>query len=202
MGKNTGKRWQQNQKLKTDGVVETVRGFISRLILLAVALGTTDAVHAAIVDDGTEQTITTAITNPDVSRVISATAGGTATDIGAIQVTINGTNDDDEVISEDLPAFTVDTAGTVTGSKAFKTVTSIVVPAHDGLAATTAIGIGDILGIPFLLDHDTVLKTYLDDVLEGTAPTVTTSSTVLESNTIDLNSALDGSDIDVYLIVS
>jgi len=199
---NVGKRWQQNQKLKTDGVLETVRGFISRLILLAVALGTTDAVHAAIVDDGTEQTITTAITKPDVTRVITATAGGTGTDIGAIQVTINGTNDADEVIQEVLPVFTVDTPGTVVGFKAFKTVASIVVPAHDGLAATTAIGIGDILGIPFKLDHDTVLKTYLDNVLEGTAPTVTTSSTVLESNTIDLNTALDGSDVDVYLIVS
>lgn len=199
---NIGKRWQQDQKLKTDGVLEVVRGFMARIILLAVALGTTDAVHDAIVDDGTEQTITTGITKPDVTRVITATAGGTAGDIGAIQITINGTNDDDEVIQEVLPVFTVDTPGTVTGSKAFKTVTSIVAPAHDGLAATTEIGIGDVLGIPFKLDHDTVLKTYLDDVLEETAPTVVTSSTVLESNTIDLNSALDGNKIDVYLIVS
>jgi hypothetical protein len=199
---NVGKRWNQNQKLKTDGVLETVRGFISRLIYLAVALGTTDAVHDAVTDTGEEVIVTEDITNPDVSRVVTATAGGTGGDIGAIQITINGVNDADEIISEELPAFTVDTPGTVTGSKAFKKVTSVVIPAHDGTGATTAIGIGDVLGIPFKLDHNTILKTYLDNVLEGNEPTITTSNTVLESNTIDLNSALDGSKIDVYLIVS
>jgi len=56
--------------------------------------------------------------------------GGTAGDIKAVQVTITGTNYNNEVITEDLPAFTENTAGTVTGSKAFKTVTEVVIPAH------------------------------------------------------------------------
>ena len=198
---NTGKRWNQNQKLKTDGVIETVRGFISHLKIIA-ALGVVTAVHAVIVDDGTEQTITTDITNPDVTRVITASAAGTAADIRAIQVVVNGTNDNDEVITETLPAFTVNTAGSVTGSKAFKTVTSVVVPPHDGTGATTTIGVGAVLGIPYKLDHNTVLNTYLDGVHEGTDATVTTSKTAIESNTIDLNSDLDGSQVDVYLIVS
>jgi len=198
---NVGKRYKQDQKLKTDGVIETVRGFISHLKIIA-ALGVVTAVHAVIVDDGTEQTITTDITNPDVTRVITASAAGTAADIRAIQVVVNGTNDNDEVITETLPAFTVNTAGSVTGSKAFKTVTSVVVPPHDGTGATTKIGLGDVLGIPYKLDHNTVLNTYLDGVHEGTDATVTTSKTAIESNTIDLNSDLDGSQVDVYLIVS
>ena len=198
---NVGKRWNQNQKLKTDGVIETVRGFISHFKIIA-ALGVVTAVHAVIEDNGTEQTITTGLTNPDVTRVITASAAGTSADIKAIQVVVNGTNDNDEVITETLPVFTVNTAGSVTGSKAFKTVTSVVVPAHDETGATTKIGVGAVLGIPYKLDHNTVLNTYLDGVLEGTDATVTTSKTAIESNTIDLNSDLDGSQVDVYLIVS
>ncbi|OII61204.1 hypothetical protein BJP40_06670 [Streptomyces sp. CC53] len=156
------------------------------------ALGTTTAVHAAVTDDGTEQTITTAITNPDVPRVVTATAGGTAGDIGAIQVTVNGTDIHGNTISEVLPAFTVDTAGTVTGTKAFKTVTSIVIPAHDGTGATTAVGVGAALGLPVKLDRDTVVAAFLDGVRESTRPTVTFSSSAVESNKVTLSSALDG----------
>lgn len=165
----------------------------------AIATGETGAVQFA---GGITDVITTAITNPDYARVVTATSGGTAGDIGALQVTVHGTNMNDEVISEVLPTFTANSATTVTGSKAFKTVTSYEVPAHDGTGATTSIGVGDALGIPYKLDHNTVLAAYLDNALEGTAPTVATSATALESNTVDLNSALDGSKVDVYLIVS
>lgn len=160
----------------------------------------TDGVHAAL-DGAAHATTTTGITNPAVPRNITATAGGTAGDIKAVQVVITGTNYADEVITETLPAFTVDTPGTVEGSKAFKTITNINVPAHDGTGATTIIGWGDKLGLPYLLAHNTVLKTYLNNTLEGTAPTVAVSAAAIESNTIDLNSALDGHVVDAYLIV-
>lgn len=64
-----------------------------------------------------------------------------------------------------------------------------------------SIGWNDKLGLPYMLTHNTVLKSYLNDALEGTAATVTTSTTAIESNTIDLNSALDGHIVDVYLMV-
>jgi len=153
----------------------------------------TTAIHAAVTDNGTEQTITTSITAPDVPRVVSATAGGTAGDIKAIQVTVNGTDASGAVITEALPAFTVNTAGTVTGAKAFATVTSFVIPAHDGTGATTALGHGAALGLGVHLARNTVISAFFGGVLEGTAPTVTTSATVLSSNTADLDSASDGS---------
>lgn len=159
------------------------------------AAASNTAVHAAVTDNGTEQTITTGITIPDVPRCVTATAGGTATDIGAIQVTVNGTNAAGAAISEVLPAFTVDTAGTVTGSKAFATVTSIVIPAHDGLGATTAIGTSDKLGLGAHLARNTVLAAFLAGTKEGTAPTVAVSASALESNTVDLNSALNGGEV-------
>lgn len=159
-----------------------------------------DGVHAAL-NGSAHAATTTGITNPAAPRNITATAGGTAGDIKAIQVIITGTNYADEVITETLPAFTVDTAGIVEGSKAFKTITNINVPAHDGTGATTTIGWGDKLGLPYKLSRNTVLKTYLGDALEGTAATVAVSSTAIESNTIDLNSALNGTAVDAYLIV-
>jgi hypothetical protein len=158
-------------------------------------------VHAAVTDNGSPQTVTTGITNPPYPRNITATAGGTGTDVKAIQVVITGTNIDDEEITETRPAFTVNTTGIVEGAKAFKTVTSVLIPAHDGTGATTAIGFGDKLGLPYELDANTVLLAALGGVREGTAPTVVADADEIEKNTVDLNSALDGSVVDIYLLV-
>jgi hypothetical protein len=64
-----------------------------------------------------------------------------------------------------------------------------------------SIGWNDKLGLPYKLVHNTVLKTYLNNALEGTEPTVTTDTDEVEKNTFDLNSALNGSIVDVYLMV-
>jgi hypothetical protein len=179
------------------------RGFIAHFQVTAanaVAASTT-GVHAAVTDNGAAQTITTGITNPAVPRNITATAGGTAGDIKAVQVVITGTNINDEVITETLPVFTADTAGSVVGSKAFKTVTSIAIPKHDGTGATTSIGWGDKLGLPYMRAHIPCIGSFLNNVLEATAAAITASATAIESNTIDLNSALNGTVVDAYLVV-
>lgn len=155
------------------------------------AATSTTYVHAAVTDNGAPQTITTGITNPDVPRALTVTFGGTAGDIKAITVTVTGTDYDDAEITEDFLA-TVDTAGTVQGSKAFKTVTSIYIPAHDGTGATTAVGINDKLGFKKCLQGNTVYLITCDGVYETTRPTVATSASVLASNTIDPNTALNG----------
>jgi hypothetical protein len=167
---------------------------------LATAASTT-GIHAAVTDTGVDQVITTGITQPSVPRNITATAGGTATSIKAIQVTITGTNYLDQVITEIIPAFTVDTAGTVTGNKAFKTITSITIPAHDAVTATTAVGFGEKLGIPYLLTFNSVLAASIGNVREATAPTVTVSPTAIESNTVDLATALSSQVIDLLIAV-
>lgn len=168
---------------------------------VATAASTT-AVHAAASGYTTgTYTISTAITNPNTPRCLTATAGGTAGDIKAVSVVVHGTNYNDEVISETLPAFTVDSAGTVQGSKAFKTVTSYDVPAMDGAGASVAIGVNEKLGLPFELARNTVWMAFLDGVKEGTLPTVTVDDDEIEKNTVDLNSALAGTAVDVYFIV-
>lgn len=156
------------------------------------ALGTVAAVHAAVTDNGAQQVVTTAITQPPTPRTITATAGGVGADIGAISVTIAGTNEFDEAITEVLPAFTVNTPGTVEGAKVFKTITSITIPAHDGVGATTSVGLGAGLGLGVCYSRDTVVNAYLGGVREATRPTVTFSPTAVESNKVTLNSALNG----------
>lgn len=159
------------------------------------AAPSTTAVHAAVTDTGAPQTVTTGITNPGTPRALTATAGGTGADIKAISVTVTGTNAAGSTISEVLPVFTENTPGTVTGSKAFATVTSIAIPAHDGTGATTAIGTSDKLGLGQHLARNTVIAAYLDGTKEGTDPTVAVSASAIESNTVDLNSASNGTEI-------
>lgn len=178
-------------------------GFIAHFEVSATnaVAADTDGIHAAITDTGEKQEITTEITNPAIPRNITATAGGTAADIGAIEIVVEGTNSNGDAITETLPAFTVNTAGSVTGSKAFKTVTKITVPAHDDTGATTAIGFGSKLGLPFKLAHNTCEMAFLDNTKESIAPTVAVSSTALESNTITLNSSLAGKVVDAYFLI-
>ncbi len=156
-----------------------------------------DAVMLALTDDGAQAVVTTGtdINAFDVPRNITATSGGTANDIGAVQVIIVGTNIEGASITETLPIFTANSATTVAGAKIFKTVTSITIPAHDGTEATTSVGVGNVLGIGTRLKRNTTRNAYLDNVLEGTAPTVTFSATAIESNGADLDSALDSTPV-------
>ena len=166
----------------------------------APAVADTTGILPAVTDTGVPQVITTGLNTPEIPRNITATAGGTGGDIGAVQVVITGTNAEDKVITETLPAFTVDTPGTVAGVKAFKTVTQVDLPAHDGTAATTAIGFGDVIGIGHRLARNTVISAFLGSTIEGTAPAIVFDATDLEKNTVDLNSALNDTPVIIELV--
>lgn len=175
-------------------IIEGARTTSFSKALGSPALGAVNAIHAAlaVLAAGGPQVVTTGITNPDVPRNITATTAGTAGDIAAVQVTVTGTNAEGAVITEVLPVFTVDSATTVVGSKAFATVTSYSVPAMDGTGATVAIGTGAKVGLGDRLSRNSVANAYLAGVKEGTAPTVAVSASAIESNTVSLNSALNG----------
>lgn len=163
----------------------------------AVAASNT-GVHAAVTLGAEAQDVITGITNPAVPRniIIKGNASGIAGN-----VVITGTNFTDEEITETIA---LNGATAVEGSKAFKTVTEIALPAETHVGTdTVSVGWGDKLGLPYKLSHNTVLykHTFLDNTVEATEPTVTVSATAIESNTIDLNSALNGKAVDVYLLV-
>lgn len=136
--------------------------------------------------------ITTFAAQPDVPRVVSVTAGGTAGDIKAVSVVVEGTNTWGQTITETLPAFTVDTAGTKTGVKAFNTITKVTIPAMDGNGATVSVGVGAALGLPDTLSRDTVLASYLDGAREASRPTPTIDADEVEKNVITPVGSLNG----------
>jgi hypothetical protein len=174
------------------------RGFIARFQVSsadAVAQSITGILGVTPLTAQT-QSIIAGISNPAVPRnvKIKANAAGVAGN-----VVITGTNYQGLEISETLA---LNGTTEVLGNKAFKSVTRIDLPieTHAG-TDTVSVGFSNKLGIPYKLSLDTVLVAYREGVKEGTAPTVTVSPTNIEDNTVLLNSALNGTQIDVILVV-
>lgn len=136
--------------------------------------------------------------NPPYARNLVVTPGGTTAGVPTGNVTITGTNLAGESISEDF-AFVANATAATVGAKAFKTVTSVSIPQLDEAGATFKVGFGDKIGLPLKMAYNAVLGATLNGVRETTFPTVAYSATVLESNTVDLNSALDGHEVKIFL---
>jgi hypothetical protein len=190
--------YKLGQVLKTDvkgyNVDESFIAHIQVVSTYATAGSTTNALTLTTLNSATA--ITTGITNPGVPRNVRA-VGNAAGIVGS--VVIKGTNFNGDAISETL---TLNGTTMVEGNKAFKTITEIDLPAKANASGdAVSLGYGEKLGLPYKLIHNTVLYAYLNNVKEGTTPTVTTSTTALENNTIDLASALNGTVVDVYLVV-
>jgi hypothetical protein len=189
---------RKGQTIQSDAGVAVDRAFLAHYkVLAADAVATSNtAVHAAVTLGAAAQDVTTEIVNPATPR--SLIIKGNAALIAG-NVVIEGTNYAGAVITETIA---LNAANAVEGLKAFKTVTKITLPAKtNGSGDTVSVGFGNKLGLPYKLAHNTVQDAYLDNAKEGTAPTVTVSATVLESNTFKLNSALNGKDVDLYLMV-
>jgi len=112
---------------------------------------------------------------------------------------IVGTDIDDQVLLETITPLI---GSTIQGTRAFKTVTSVtgVGWIDGGTEDTITVGFGDLIGLPDYLLHDTVLFVLYNNVREGTHPTVTSSTTVLALNTVDLNTALGGLVVVIYYL--
>ncbi|WEK00603.1 MAG: hypothetical protein P0Y59_02610 [Candidatus Sphingomonas phytovorans] len=153
-----------------------------------VALGGNAAVLADNALDAVNPTVVTVLAGqPDVPRGLTV-KGSDANVTG--NVVIEGTNAGGAAISETIA---LNAANVVAGSKAFRTVTKVTLPKY-AVANTerVRIGLAAKLGLPVRLSRNTVIAAYLAGAREATAPTVTVSATVLETNTVTLASALNG----------
>lgn len=171
------------------------RSFVAHLEFATVDAASVNGVLSATALTDAVQTITTNITNPDHARNLSVKGNA-----GGVQgnVVITGTNIADEVITETI---ILNDDSNVLGNKAFKTITSIQLPVEFNVGTdTVSVGWGDKIGLPYKLVQNTVLHAHLNNVRESSY-TVVTNASALESNTIDLNSALNGDDVDIYLVV-
>lgn len=160
-------------------------------LLGSPALGTTNAVLAdTAMASGATTVVTSGITAPDVARNLTVTGNAAAV---AGNVVIVGTNIGGEVITETIVA-----AGTATvvGVKAFRTVTSITLPAWVSAGTERIrVGTGARLGLPVLISRNSVIAAFLNGVREATAPTVLFNAAMLENDTVQLNSALNGNPV-------
>ena len=153
------------------------------------------AIHAAITLTTAAQTITTDITQPSCARGLTMVMGKAEETSQAVVIT--GTNINGDVITETITSDGSDGTTPVAGTKAFKTITSITVPARkQATTPTCTISTTDLLGLKIMLPAAAcVYATYFNGTLEGTAATVKVDSDEIEKNTIDLNSSLNGKSV-------
>jgi len=196
---STYRRNRRGQVLDCDVKGKRVdRAFVARVQIAAAAATVASNVNvlAATAQTAAAQTITANITQPSVPRnlIVKGNAVGNAGN-----VVVTGINYEGAVITE---TFALNGSTAVVGAKAFRAVTSIALPAETHVGTdTVSLGTGEKLGLPYKLAHNTVQQVFKDNTLEGTAATVTVSATAIESNTVDLNSALNSKAIDIYLFV-
>lgn len=127
------------------------------------------------------------VTQPDVCRCLSVKgtkAGATLTG----NVVVTGTDYNDEAISE---TFALNGDSTITGTKAFKSITNVALPGWVTDGDNVVIGVTDKIGMPHKMDGNNILHLLVDGVKEAPAA-VTFSSTVLAQNTFDGTTASNG----------
>ena len=199
------------QRITTDGESAADRAFVSRLQWSAAEAVVADAdgiVDGAATTTGAEAVAVVItpvsedfIAQPPCPRNLTVTvAAATAGNVAAGNIVIAGLDAAGEPISENF-AIVADTPATKTGVMAFAEITSITIPVQDGAGVTVDVGYGAALGIGYKLAHNTVLLAYHNNTAESTPPTVAVDKAVLSKNTITLSTTLDGSVVDVYLLV-
>jgi len=190
---------KMGQKIQTDAPgVNVDRTFLAHLAISAadaIAASNTAVLAAQTLATGTTTNIVTGITNQSIPRCLRIV--GNQAGING-NVVITGTDYGGNVITETI---TANGTTPVDGNKAFKTITGILLPQRNAAGDTISVGFNEKLGLPYKLPHNTVRDAYLNNIKESTTPTVAVSATALESNTIKLNSTLNGSVVDIYLVV-
>lgn len=129
-------------------------------------------------------------------RNVTITSTGTAGDVKAAAIVVTGKNIEGKTITENLTP-TLDTLGTVTGSKIFHTVTSVAIPAQDGAGVSYSVGVGNLFGINVRNLSTTQVRLVKKVVATGVETLVTPgstnfSSTVVEDNYVTLDTTANG----------
>jgi hypothetical protein len=187
--------------IKRDGAIKgdeesALTAFLPVHYSIAPAAVGVASVHAAIALPATGTTeVLTAITNPDVPRIV--TVKGNAAGITG-DVVITGTNIADAVIAD---VIALNAATEVLGTKAFKTVTSIVVPAKTNVSGdTVSVGIGKKFGMPHVIDNATLMLINNFDGSDDTGSLAVDAD--LDKNLFSLAGTPNGTKIaDFYYLV-
>lgn len=194
----------RNQKIQNHAGVSADHEFLAHYLIPAPATvdadGIVDGAEATTGAEAEPLVITTFLAQPDVARNITVTvAATTAGDVAAGNIVVTGTDLSGAAISENF-VITADTPATVTGSLAFKSVTSITVPVQDGASVTVDAGWGKKFGLPYKLPTNSLILLKLFDGSTDSG-TVTASASSLAENVLALNGTPDGvKNVDLHII--
>jgi hypothetical protein len=162
----------------------------------APALGTNTAITAAkALAVGAQPSAVVTITQPDFPRVLLAKGVGANL---AGNVVIHGTNFAGTVISDTIA---LNAANAVSGVLAFKTVTSIDLPAYtNSTSDTVSIGTTASIGLPQIIEATDVLFVHnLNN--SNDAGSVTRNATLIEGNFYAVAGSLNGTLVlDLYYL--
>jgi len=194
-----GNRWIVGGTLDRSGApvlpVATLQAALIQHYQVAPDAVSATAVHAAVaLADGEATVVTTEITSPDVPRIVTI-KGNAAGIVG--DVVISGTNILDAQITETIA---LNGSTEVLGTKAFKTVTQIDLPARTQVADTVSVGIGKKFGIPHIVYNAACLLLKL---FNGATDSGTLAVDVdeIEKNLFALNGSPDGAKLlDLYYL--
>ena len=184
------------QHITTDAEgVSVDRAFLAHVHIPApVAADSDGMVDGAEAPSGTEAeplVIKTFAAQPDWPRnIVVVVAATTPGHIAAGNIVVKGINFAGEEITE-THAVTADTAGTFTGTVAFREVASVTVPVQDGDSVTIDVGWGKVFGIPYCLEADEQVLVKLFNKAADSG-TVTPDASDIEKNVIALNGNPDG----------
>lgn len=184
------------QRLNRDIKLPSQQMVEKQTVTNPAAAGTTQVLSAnAGATSAAVATVTSFVAQPDVPRNLVITPGGTTGDVESCVIVVAGTNINGQSISENF-TFAADASTAQTGSKAFKTISSVTFPANcesGGFAATWSIGYGEKIGLNHCMDSaGHILFSTLNGAKEGTAPTMAVSASSVESNTADYNGSMNG----------
>ena len=165
----------------------------------AVAAASATSFHAAVtLADGETTTVTTAITNPDTYRVL-AVKGNASGIVG--DVVITGTDWAGNTITDTIA---LNGSSSVSGVKAFMTVTSILLPARTSAGNTVSIGCVNVFGLtrPVAASTDVIYVGIAADAVNASTFTYEAASAVNTTyNTVTPTSSITANDdiiIDYY----
>lgn len=188
-----GGRWMLGGTIDRPGTPElplaTLQAQIVQHYQVAPAAAGVATVHAAVtLADGEAITVTENITNPDVPRVLSVK--GNAAGITG-NVVINGTNIADEEVTDTIA---LNGSSAVDGVVAFKTITSILLPARNAEADTVSIGTTKKIGIAHIVYNAACVLVKL---FNGSADSgsLTVDADELEKNVFAINGTPDGAKV-------
>jgi len=196
----------KNQTIRPTRITIGANGANGKKSLISAALSSVDlgvpaAGAVATITAATAANASTTVTvTPNLvlptPRNITITSTGTAADVKAAGVVVTGKTLEGKVLTETLTP-TVDTLGTVVGTKIFHTVTSVAFPAQDGAGVLFSVGVGDRFGIGTRNLSVTQVRLVKKLVSTGVESLVTPASsnfstTVLEDNYVTLDVTANG----------